>query len=126
MGKRKDRILAAMSNAGRRVKLDLSAEPSGDLGGSTVHDEVGKDTELKERAGLPNSPSSSGGFCQFSSKGLLCRVDMSAQHYLVELWNFMCKAYYVVCTKNLFSECRMAVVLGTFISDQVGPVTVIF
>lgn len=82
MGKRKDRILAAMSNAGRRVKLDLSAEPSGDLGGSAVHDEVEKDTELKQRAGLPNLPSS--------------------------------------------SECRVAVVLGTFISDQVGPVTVIF
>lgn len=31
MGKRKDRILAAMSNAGRRVKLDLSVEPSGTL-----------------------------------------------------------------------------------------------
>ncbi|KAL9444750.1 hypothetical protein AB3S75_017855 [Citrus x aurantiifolia] len=60
MGKRKDRILAAMSNAGRRVKLDLSAEPSGDLGGSAVHDEVEKDTELKQRAGLPNLPSSSG------------------------------------------------------------------
>ncbi|KAK2640010.1 hypothetical protein Ddye_027805 [Dipteronia dyeriana] len=60
MGRRKDRILAAMSNAGRRVKLDLSAEPSGDLGGSSVHDEVGKDMESKERAGLPNSPSSSG------------------------------------------------------------------
>ncbi|KAJ4725347.1 WW domain-containing protein, putative isoform 4 [Melia azedarach] len=60
MGKRKDRVLAAMSNAGRRVKLDLSAEPSGDLGGSSVHDDVGEDTESKERAGLPNSPSSSG------------------------------------------------------------------
>ncbi|KAL5737250.1 hypothetical protein ACOSP7_030011 [Xanthoceras sorbifolium] len=60
MGRRKDRILAAMSNAGRRVKLDLSAEPSGDLGGSSVHDEFGKDLETKERAGLPNSPTSSG------------------------------------------------------------------
>ncbi|KAH7574720.1 hypothetical protein JRO89_XS03G0335100 [Xanthoceras sorbifolium] len=60
MGRRKDRILAAMSNAGRRVKLDLSAEPSGDLGGSSVHDEFGKDPETKERAGLPNSPTSSG------------------------------------------------------------------
>lgn len=29
MGKRKERRLAAMSNAGRRVKLDLFAEPSG-------------------------------------------------------------------------------------------------
>lgn len=60
----------------------------GDLGGSSVHDDVGEDTESKERAGLPNSPSSSGGFRQFSSKGLLCREDMSAQHYfggIVEL-----------------------------------------
>jgi len=29
MGKRKERRLAAQSNAGRRVKLDLFAEPSG-------------------------------------------------------------------------------------------------
>ncbi len=29
MGKRKERRLAALSNAGRRVKLDLFAEPSG-------------------------------------------------------------------------------------------------
>lgn len=98
MGKRKDRILAAMSNAGRRVKLDLSAEPSGDLGGSAVHDEVEKDTELKQRAGLPNSPSSSGGFRQFSSKGLLCRVDMRAKHYfggIVELYvqDMLCCLY---------------------------------
>ncbi|KAJ0102329.1 hypothetical protein Patl1_03796 [Pistacia atlantica] len=90
MGKRRDRTMAAISNAGRRVKLDLSAEPSGDLGGSSVNDEVGKDTESKELAGLPKSPSSSGGFRQFSSKGLLL-------------------------------YCRVAVVLGTFISDQVGP-----
>ncbi|XP_031264029.1 uncharacterized protein LOC116122308 [Pistacia vera] len=60
MGKRRDRTMAAISNAGRRVKLDLSAEPSGDLGGSSVNDEVGKDTESKELAGLPKSPSSSG------------------------------------------------------------------
>ncbi|XP_015880716.3 uncharacterized protein LOC107416703 isoform X1 [Ziziphus jujuba] len=60
MGKRKERRLAAMSNAGRRVKLDLFAEPSGDLGGSTVHDEVGADVDSKHSAGLPKSPSSSG------------------------------------------------------------------
>ncbi|XVE50897.1 hypothetical protein DITRI_Ditri01bG0200100 [Diplodiscus trichospermus] len=58
MGKRKERRLAALSNAGRRVKLDLFAEPSEDLGGSSVHEEV--DEESKHRAGLPNSPSSSG------------------------------------------------------------------
>ncbi|XP_007020416.2 PREDICTED: uncharacterized protein LOC18593232 isoform X1 [Theobroma cacao] len=58
MGKRKERRLAALSNAGRRVKLDLFAEPSEDLGGSSVHEEV--DGEPKHGAGLPNSPSSSG------------------------------------------------------------------
>lgn len=66
MGKRKERRLAAMSNAGRRVKLDLFAEPSEDLGGSSVHEEI--DGELKHHAGLPNSLSSPGGFRQFSSK----------------------------------------------------------
>ncbi|KAF7831244.1 putative WW domain protein [Senna tora] len=60
MGKRKERRLAALSNAGRRVKLDLFAEPSGDLGGSTEHDDVVGDTDSKHRDGLPNSPSSSG------------------------------------------------------------------
>lgn len=50
----------------------------GDLGGSSGQDEVGKDMETKEHAGLPKSPTSSGGFCQFSSKGLLlCREDMT-------------------------------------------------
>ncbi|GMI63816.1 Formin binding protein 4 [Hibiscus trionum] len=58
MGKRKERRLAAMGNAGRRVKLDLFAEPSEDLGGSSIHEEI--DGELKHLAGLPNSQSSSG------------------------------------------------------------------
>ncbi|KAK8676766.1 hypothetical protein V6N13_142331 [Hibiscus sabdariffa] len=56
MGKRKERRLAAMSNAGRRVKLDLFAEPSEDLGGSSVQEEI--DGEPKHLSGLPNSPSS--------------------------------------------------------------------
>ncbi|CAL8998654.1 unnamed protein product [Prunus brigantina] len=60
MGKRKERRLAAKTNAGRRVKLDLFAEPSGDLGGSAEHDELGGDMKSKGHAGLPNSPSSSG------------------------------------------------------------------
>ncbi|EEF29864.1 conserved hypothetical protein [Ricinus communis] len=60
MGKRKERRLAALSNAGRRVKLDLFAEPSGDLGGSSVNGEVGEDIDPTKRAELPNSPSSSG------------------------------------------------------------------
>ncbi|XP_010542502.1 PREDICTED: formin-binding protein 4 isoform X2 [Tarenaya hassleriana] len=58
MGKRKDRRLAAMSNAGRRVKLDLFVEPPGDLGGSDARDRDDREqTDLNE---LPNSPSSSG------------------------------------------------------------------
>ncbi|KAM1494411.1 hypothetical protein EV2_029776 [Malus domestica] len=60
MGKRKERRLAAKTNAGRRVKLDLFAEPSGDVGGSAEHDEHGEDTKSKDHAGVPNSPSSSG------------------------------------------------------------------
>ncbi|KAK7301888.1 hypothetical protein RJT34_12765 [Clitoria ternatea] len=61
MGKRKERRLAALSNAGRRVKLDLFAEPSGELGGlTTVHGDAGRDTGSQHRDGLPNSPSSSG------------------------------------------------------------------
>ncbi|GAV59648.1 WW domain-containing protein [Cephalotus follicularis] len=60
MGKRKERRLAALSNAGRRVKLDLFAEPSGDLGGSHGDNEVGGDIDPTQRAWLPNSPSSSG------------------------------------------------------------------
>ncbi|KAK3008705.1 hypothetical protein RJ639_015254 [Escallonia herrerae] len=50
-----------MSSAGRRVKLDLFAEPSGDLGGSSDKGEVGGDDDSNSRAGLPNSPSPSGG-----------------------------------------------------------------
>ncbi|KAK8644031.1 hypothetical protein V6N13_013305 [Hibiscus sabdariffa] len=78
MGKRKERRLAAMGNTGRRVKLDLFAEPSEDLGGSSIQEEI--DGELKHLAGLPNSQSSPGGFRQFSSKGL-CRESMSGLHY---------------------------------------------
>lgn len=51
----------------------------GDLGGSTEHDEDGGDKDTNHRDGLPNSPTSSGGFRRFSSKGL-CRKELSAQH----------------------------------------------
>lgn len=51
----------------------------GELGGSNVHGDAGRDIDSQHRDGLPNSPSSSGGFCQFSSKGLYLD-DMSAQH----------------------------------------------
>lgn len=33
----------------------------------------------------------------------------------------MYETCYVVCPKKLFSSCRVAVVLGAFISHQVGP-----
>ncbi|KAL8462156.1 hypothetical protein ACS0TY_033289 [Phlomoides rotata] len=56
MGRRKERRLAAMSGAGRRVKLDLFAEPSGDLGGSSTLEEVGGNEILAESI----SPSASG------------------------------------------------------------------
>ncbi|GAU47876.1 hypothetical protein TSUD_404480 [Trifolium subterraneum] len=60
MGNRKERRRAAHTNAGRRVKLDLFAEPSGELGGSTIHGDAGGDTDSQQHDGLPNSPSSSG------------------------------------------------------------------
>ncbi|KAK6149440.1 hypothetical protein DH2020_016965 [Rehmannia glutinosa] len=60
MGRRKERRLAALSAAGRRVKLDLFAEPSGDVGGSSAQEEVGGDSDSKSHAKLPSSPSSSG------------------------------------------------------------------
>lgn len=42
---------------------------------------------------------------------------------LVEIWNYIYKTCFVVCPKKLFSDCRAAVVLGAFISDEVGPAT---
>ncbi|KAL6975152.1 hypothetical protein U1Q18_023946 [Sarracenia purpurea var. burkii] len=59
MGRRKERRIAAMIAAGRRVKLDIFAEPSGDSGGSSVQDELGGDKDPRH-AGSPDSPSSSG------------------------------------------------------------------
>lgn len=63
MGKRKERRLAALNATGRRVKLDLFAEPSGDLGASSGNDEV--DGGVDKSAGDTNLPSSSGGFRHF-------------------------------------------------------------
>ncbi|XP_073047936.1 uncharacterized protein [Primulina eburnea] len=60
MGRRKERRIAAISAAGRRVKLDLCVEPSGDLGGSSAQDELGGDSDSRTQAELPDSPSSSG------------------------------------------------------------------
>ncbi|KAL6562488.1 hypothetical protein OROGR_003495 [Orobanche gracilis] len=59
MGRRKERRLAAIGAAGRRVKLDLFAEPSGDVCGSSPQEEVGGDGDSKSHAKLPSSPSSS-------------------------------------------------------------------
>ncbi|PIN16004.1 hypothetical protein CDL12_11350 [Handroanthus impetiginosus] len=61
MGRRKERRLAAISAAGRRVKLDLFAEPSGDLGGSSAQEEVEGDSDTKTQAELPSSPAPSSG-----------------------------------------------------------------
>ncbi|KAK6934643.1 WW domain [Dillenia turbinata] len=60
MGKRKERRLAAQSNAGRRVKLDLFAEPSGELGGLSASEDIGGDIDPKQCSGLLKSPTSSG------------------------------------------------------------------
>ncbi|KAL3643267.1 hypothetical protein CASFOL_014082 [Castilleja foliolosa] len=60
MGRRKERRLASISAAGRRVKLDLFAEPSGDVSGSSPQEEVGGYGDSKSNAKLPSSPSSSG------------------------------------------------------------------
>ncbi|EPS69240.1 hypothetical protein M569_05528, partial [Genlisea aurea] len=67
MGRRKERRLAAMSAAGRRVKVDLSTEPSGDLGGSSAQEDVGGDGDLKTPAEFQSPETSSGGFRQISS-----------------------------------------------------------
>ncbi|XP_009387309.2 uncharacterized protein LOC103974258 isoform X1 [Musa acuminata AAA Group] len=59
MGKRRERRLAAMMAASRRVKLDLFTEPSGEMVGNSLHDEVGGDLD-KDHHEVPSSPSSSG------------------------------------------------------------------
>lgn len=118
MGKRKERRLAAKIGAGRRVKLDLFAEPSGDLGGSSAKDEDGKDVDSKLDQELPNSPSSSGGFCRFSSKGF-SREGMSIRLCLRGIWVFDIRNI-AFPSKYLFSECRVAVVLGTF-TGEISP-----
>ncbi|KAH7660260.1 WW domain-containing protein [Dioscorea alata] len=60
MGRRKERRLAAMHGAGRRVKLDLFAEPSGEAGGSSSSDGVGRNMDHNHHTGDPASPSASG------------------------------------------------------------------
>ncbi|MQL84736.1 hypothetical protein Taro_017227 [Colocasia esculenta] len=61
MGKRRERRLAAMSAAGRRVKLDLFAEPSGEMVDKSSKDEIKGDPDHQDHhAGVPTSPSTSG------------------------------------------------------------------
>ena len=73
-------------------------------GVSSVHEEV--DGEPKHRPGLPNSPSSSGGFRQFSSKGL-CREGMSGLHYFDGKYGIYARHIMLCCPQNLFSDCRV-------------------
>lgn len=68
MGRRKERRLAAKSAAGRRVKLDLSAEPTGEGESSSIQDKAGVDLDMEKQAGVPTSPASSGGFRQIFFK----------------------------------------------------------
>ncbi|XP_073011313.1 uncharacterized protein [Typha latifolia] len=60
MGKRKERRLAAMKAAGRRVKLDLFADPSGEMVDKSLQGEVGRNLNDDDQTGVPTSPSSSG------------------------------------------------------------------
>ncbi|KAK8940388.1 hypothetical protein KSP39_PZI010433 [Platanthera zijinensis] len=60
MGKRKERRLAAMSSANRRVKLDLFAEPSEEEMGKSNNEEFGGSRERDHSTSVPTSPSSSG------------------------------------------------------------------
>lgn len=87
MGKRRDRRIAAQMAAGRRVKLDLFTEPSGDLVGASRHDEVGGDLDQDSHARAPNSPSSPGGFRQIFFKRIYTE-DMPTQHICGGIWKF--------------------------------------
>lgn len=77
----------------------------GDLGGSS-QDGVGGDEASKYQAELPNSPSSSGGFCEFSSKGHLCREDMMWPHniggnYWFSLYKTCCLFHKRLCFQSV-------------------------
>lgn len=66
MGRRKERRLAAKAASGRRVKLDLFLDAS--PGDASSKEGVGGENR-EQQSGVPTSPSSSGGFNQFPSKG---------------------------------------------------------
>ncbi|KAM0942559.1 hypothetical protein DsansV1_C14g0128371 [Dioscorea sansibarensis] len=100
MGRRKERRLAAMHGAGRRVKLDLFAEPSGEAGGSSSNDGVGRNMDHNHHAGDPVSPSSSGGFHEYLFKGLY-RENMPAKHIFGGNFENIAQDF-VVCMKNWF------------------------
>ncbi|XBI37130.1 hypothetical protein VPH35_122524 [Triticum aestivum] len=74
MGRRKERRLAAKAASGRRVKLDLFLDPS--PGEASMKEGVGEENR-GQQTGVPTSPSSSGGFNQFPSKGYddCCLLD---------------------------------------------------
>lgn len=95
-GSLKDPFLLLLLVLGLNVSALLGL--TGDLGGSTVHDEVGVDTDSKPRPGLPNSPSSSGGFrsVSFLQKGL-CRRDICAQHYIGGIMELLKKMFRLCC-----------------------------
>ncbi|XP_031479334.1 uncharacterized protein LOC116250091 isoform X2 [Nymphaea colorata] len=60
MGKRKERRLAAMMAANRRVKLDLFAEPTGEMVEASLNDEAGGGFDQNDHPVECKSPSSSG------------------------------------------------------------------
>ncbi|CAN6448345.1 unnamed protein product [Victoria cruziana] len=60
MGKRKERRLAAMMAASRRVKLDLFAEPPGEMVEASLNDEAGGGFDQNDHRVECKSPSSSG------------------------------------------------------------------
>lgn len=92
MGKRRERRLAAMMAASRRVKLDLFTEPSGEMVGNSLHDEVGGDLD-KDHHEVPSSPSSSGGFHQFILKDYVERICLQSI-FLVEIWKYCTRLLY--------------------------------
>jgi hypothetical protein len=90
MGRRKERRLAAKAAAGgRRVKLDLFLDPSP---GGTPSKEGERGENHDQQTGVPTSPSSSGGFHQFPSKGFVKKTCLWNLN-LVEIWNFCTSIY---------------------------------
>lgn len=66
------------------------------MGGAAEHEGVGGEVHSKAESGLPNSPSSSGGFPSVLFKKGLCREDMCAQQLCCS--RMYTRHCYVVCT----------------------------